>query len=59
MDSNAANQSAVHLLCQDIVQTYLPLAAVGALEGVGHAIFEGANKSFQKSELVAFCETQQ
>ena len=56
--NNAAEQSAVHLLCQDIAQTYLSLAAVGALEGVGHATFGVANKSVQKSKLVVFHETQ-
>ena len=55
---NAADESAVCLLCQDIIQTCLSLAAVGALERVGHATFEGAKESFQKSELVVFCETQ-
>ena len=40
-DINAADESAVRLLCQDIIQTYLSLAAVGALERIGHAIFGG------------------
>ena len=52
-DINAADQSTVRLLCRDIVQTCLSLNAVGALERVGHATFGGANKSVQKSELVA------
>ena len=59
MNINAADQSAVHLLCQAIVQTCLSVAADGALEGVGHATFRGAKKRVQKSELVVFCETQQ
>ena len=42
MDIDAADQSAVSLLCQDIVQTCLFLAATGALDGVGHATFGGA-----------------
>ena len=32
MDINAADESAVHLLCQDLTQTCLSLAAVGDLE---------------------------
>ena len=47
-DINAADQSAVRLLCQDIVQRCLSLAAVGALEGVGHATFGGTNISLYK-----------
>ena len=35
------------------------LAAVGTLERIGHATFEGAKESVQKSELIVFCETQQ
>ena len=54
------NESAVRLLCQDMIQTGLSLAAVGALERVGHATFGGAKESVQKkSELAVFCETQQ
>ena len=56
---NAADESAVRLLCQDIIQTCLSIAAVGALERIGHATFGGAKESVQKSELVVFCETQQ
>ena len=56
---NAADQSTVRLLCQDIVQTCLSLAAVGALERVGHAIFGGAKESIQRSEVDVFYETQQ
>ena len=41
-DINAAVESAVRLLCQDIVQTSLSLAAVGALERIGHATSSGA-----------------
>ena len=37
----------------------LSLAAVGAVERVGYAAFEGTKKSVQKSEPVVFCETQQ
>ena len=56
---NAADESAVRLLCQNIIQTCLPLAAVGALGRIGHATLGGAKESVQKSELVVFCETQQ
>ena len=59
MDINAADESAVRLLCQNIIQTCLSLAAVGALEHVGNAISEGAKESVQKSERTVFCETQQ
>ena len=55
---NAADQSAVSLLRQDIVQTYLSLAAVDAVEGVGHETFGCATIVFHKSKLVVFCETQ-
>ena len=42
-DINAADESAVRLLCQDVIQTCLSLAAVGALERIaGHATFRGA-----------------
>ena len=58
-DINAANESAVRLLCQDIIQRCLSLAAVGALERKGHATFEDAQDSVQKGELIVFCETQQ
>ena len=58
-DINAAYESAVRLLCQDIIQTCLSLAAVGALECAGHTIFGVVKESVQKSELVVFCETQQ
>ena len=56
---NAADPLGGPPACQDLVQVRLALAAVGALEGVEHATFEGAKKSIQKSELVVFCETQQ
>ena len=56
---NAADQSTVRLLGQNIVQTCLTLAAVGALGCVGHATFGRAKQSVQKSELVVFRETQQ
>ena len=36
-DINAANESAVRLLCQDAIQKCMSLAAVGALERIGHA----------------------
>ena len=42
MDINAADEPAVHLLWQNIIQTCLPLAAVGALECIEHATFESA-----------------
>ena len=58
-DIKAADESAVRLLCQDVIQTCLSLAAVGALERIGYATFGGAKGSVQKSELVVFCETQQ
>ena len=58
-DINAADESAVRLLCQNIIQTCLSLATVGALERIGHATFGDAKESVQKSELVVFCETQQ
>ena len=58
-DVNAASQSTIRLICQDLVQTCLSLATVGALERVGYATFGGAKKSVHKSELVVFCETQQ
>ena len=41
-DINAADESAARLPCQDIIQKCLPLAAVGALELIGHATFGGA-----------------
>ena len=59
MDIDAVDESAVRLLFQDITQTCLSLAAVGALERVGHVTFGCAKGSVQKSELVVFCETQQ
>ena len=37
----------------------LSLAAVGALECIGHATFGGTKESVQKSELVVFCDPQQ
>ena len=36
------DQSTVRLLCQDILQTCLSVAAVDALERVGHAKFRDA-----------------
>ena len=48
-DINPADESAVRLLYQDIIQTCLFLAAVGAMERVGHATFGSAKKSVQKS----------
>ena len=59
MDINVADESAVRLLCQDVIQTCLSLAEVGALERIGRATFGGAKTKVQKSELVVFCETQQ
>ena len=53
-----ADQSMVHFLCQDIVQTCLSFAEVSAYERVGHAKFGGPKQSGQKSEPVVFCETQ-
>ena len=54
------DESAIRLLCQDIVQTCLSLAVVGAVERVGHATFGDVNGiGIQKSELVVFCETKQ
>ena len=53
------DESSVRLLCRDIIQMCLSLAAVGALERIGHASFGGAKKRVQKSELVGFCETQE
>ena len=50
---NAAYQSTVCLLCQDIVQTCLSLAAVGALECVGHG---GANKEFRRASVLSFAK---
>ena len=58
-DINAADESPVRLLCQNMIQTCLSLAAVGALERIGHATFGGSKESVQKSEPVVFCETQQ
>ena len=58
-DINAADESAVGLFCQDIILACVSLAAVGALERIGHATFGDAKESVQKSELVVFCETQQ
>ena len=59
VDINAADESAVRLLCQNLIQTYLSLAAVGALERIGHTTFGDAKDSVHKSEFVVFCETQQ
>ena len=42
-DINAVDESAVRLLCQDIIPMCLSLAAVGTLERIGHATFGGAN----------------
>ena len=56
-DINAADESAVRLLCQNIIQTYLSFAVIGALERIGHATF--AKESVQKSERVVVCESQQ
>ena len=58
-DINAADESAVGLLRQGLIQTRLFLAVVGALERIGHATFGGAKESVQKSKLLVFCETQQ
>ena len=58
-DINAADESAVHLLCQDIIQTDLSLASVSALERIGHATFGGTKESVQKSEVIVFYENQQ
>ena len=54
---NEADPSAVCLLCHDVVQTCLSLAAVGASERVGHATFWGVKESVQKRELVVLCQT--
>ena len=56
---NAADESAARLLCQDIIQTCLPLAAVCGLERIGHATLGGTKESGQKGEHVVFCEDQQ
>ena len=45
-DINTADQSAVHLLYQDTVQTCLSVAAVDASERVGHATFGGAERKY-------------
>ena len=58
-DINAADESAVRLFDQDLIQTCLSLTVVRALERVGYATFRGAKESVQKSELVVFCKTQQ
>ena len=58
-DIKAADESAVRLLYQDVTQTCFSLAAVGALERIGHATFWGAKESVQKSKLVVLYETQQ
>ena len=57
-DINAADQSAVRLLRQDVVEAYLALAAVGALKREGYATFVGAKEGVQKSNFVVFCETE-
>ena len=56
-DINAANQSAVCLFCHDIIRMCLSRVTVSALEGLGHATFEGCKKSVQKSEIIVLCET--
>ena len=53
-DINAADQSAVHPICQDIVQTRLCLAAVGALKRVEHATLRGVKKVFRKASSLSF-----
>ena len=58
-DINAADQSAVRLFRQDVVEARLALAGVGALERVGYATFGGAKEGVEKSKFVVFCETQQ
>ena len=57
-DIYAADQSAVRLLRQDVVEAYLALAAVGALKREGYATFGGAKEGVQKSKFVVFCETE-
>ena len=60
MDINEAGESAVRLLCQNVIQTCLSLASVGTLERIGHVTFGGAKESIRQSELILFfCETQQ
>ena len=59
MDINSADESTVRLLCQNIIQTCLSLAAVGALERTRHDTFEGAKGSVQKSKFVVFYDTHQ
>ena len=44
-DSNAVDQSTVHLLSQGIIQTCLSLTAVGALERVEYAILGGSKEN--------------
>ena len=58
-DINAADESAVRLLCQKMIQMCLSLGAVNALEHIGHATFGGAKENVQKNELVVFRKTQQ
>ena len=59
MDINAADQSAVRLLRQHVVEARLALATVGALKRVGYDTFGGAKEGVQKSKFVVFCEIQQ
>ena len=57
-DINAADQSVLRLLRQDVVEACLGLAAVGALKREGYATFGGAKEGVQKSIFVVFCETE-
>ena len=43
MDINAADESAVRLLCQNIVQKCLSLAAVGVLKRIKKEVFRRAS----------------
>ena len=56
VDINAADKSALRLLCQNIVEACLPLAAVGALERVWHATYDGAKKMFRRMTLLSFAK---
>ena len=57
-DIYAADQSAVRLLRQEVVEACLALPAVGALKRVGYATFGGAKEGVQKSKFVVSCETE-
>ena len=57
-DIDAADQSPVRLLRQDVVEACLALPAVGALKRVEYATFGGAKEGIQKSNFVVFGETE-